>query len=224
NHGGYDMMILTARLYMKPLTYILIGHSRQDNEVVYLVLAIGSLLVVLLAWRRGRGAAADGKDKLRLPPGPWTLPVIGSMHHIVGALPHRAMRDLARRHGWPVMLLWLGEVPTLVVSSREAAREVMKTHDASFATRPLSSTMRVLTKGGRAGTSSSRPTAITGARCAASPSPSSSPRAASSPSAPSGRRRSPPCSGPSHPPGTAAPWSTCTRGCPRSWPTARCAS
>ncbi|XP_037441950.1 dolabradiene monooxygenase-like [Triticum dicoccoides] len=71
------------------------------------------------------------------------------MHHIVGALPHRAMRDLARRHGWPVMLLRLGEVPTLVVSSREAAREVMKTHDASFATRPLSSTVRVLTKGGR---------------------------------------------------------------------------
>ncbi|KAI4985123.1 hypothetical protein ZWY2020_017753 [Hordeum vulgare] len=119
------------------------------EEAVYLVLAIGSLLVVLLAWRRGMATAADGKNKLRLPPGPWTLPVIGSMHHIVGALPHRAMRDLARRHGWPVMLLRLGEVPTLVVSSREAAREVMKTHDASFATRPLSSTVRVLTMGGR---------------------------------------------------------------------------
>ncbi|VAH53952.1 unnamed protein product [Triticum turgidum subsp. durum] len=47
------------------------------------------------------------------------------------------------------MLLWLGEVPTLVVSSREGAREVMKTHDAAFATRPLNATMRVLTNGGR---------------------------------------------------------------------------
>jgi cytochrome P450 len=47
------------------------------------------------------------------------------------------------------MLLRLGEVPTLVVSSREAAREVMKTHDTVFATRPLSPTMRALTKGGR---------------------------------------------------------------------------
>ncbi|VAI93403.1 unnamed protein product [Triticum turgidum subsp. durum] len=118
------------------------------EDIVYLFLALGSLLVVLLT-RRGRRTSADGEDKLRLPPGPWTLPVIGSMHHIAGALPHRAMRDLARRHGWPVMLLRLGEVPTLVVSSREGAREVLKTHDAAFATRALSSTVRVLTNGGR---------------------------------------------------------------------------
>ncbi|VAI81179.1 unnamed protein product [Triticum turgidum subsp. durum] len=118
------------------------------EDAVYLVLALASLLVVLIT-RRWRRSPADGEGKLRLPPGPWTLPVIGSMHHIAGALPHQAMRDLARRHGWPVMLLRLGEVPTLVVSSREAAREVMKTHDAAFATRPLSSTVRVLTNGGR---------------------------------------------------------------------------
>uniref|UniRef100_M8CVT9 Cytochrome P450 71D6 n=1 Tax=Aegilops tauschii TaxID=37682 RepID=M8CVT9_AEGTA len=118
------------------------------EDVVYLVLALASLLVVLLA-RRWRRSSPDSEDKLRLPLGPWTLPVIGSMHHIAGALPHQAMRDLARRHGWPVMLLRLGEVPTLVGSSREGAREVMKTHDAAFATRPLSSTVRVLTNGGR---------------------------------------------------------------------------
>uniref|UniRef100_A0ACD5Z8L8 Uncharacterized protein n=1 Tax=Avena sativa TaxID=4498 RepID=A0ACD5Z8L8_AVESA len=120
----------------------------EDYVVIYLGLALASLLLLLV--RRIRSPAADGKNhELRLPPGPWTLPVIGSMHHIAGALPHRAMRDLARRHGWPVMLLRLGEVPTLVVSSREAALEVMKTHDTSFATRPLSSTVRVLTNGGR---------------------------------------------------------------------------
>ncbi|KAM0844190.1 hypothetical protein ACQ4PT_057215 [Festuca glaucescens] len=120
----------------------------EDYGVVYLGLALASLLL-LLARRIRSPAAANGKNQLRLPPGPWTLPVFGSMHHLAGQLPHRAMRDLARRHGWPVMLLRLGEVPTLVVSSREAAREVMKTHDTSFATRPLSSTVRVMTNGGR---------------------------------------------------------------------------
>ncbi|KAF7046996.1 hypothetical protein CFC21_055978 [Triticum aestivum] len=58
------------------------------------------------------------------------------------------MCELARRHG-PVMSLRLGEVPTLVVSSREGARELMKTQDLAFATRPLNATMRVLTDGGR---------------------------------------------------------------------------
>jgi hypothetical protein len=116
----------------------------DDHYYVYLGLALVSLLVVLAKRRRGR---ADGHG-LRLPPGPWQLPFIGSMHHLAGQLPHRAMRDLARRHG-PVMLLRIGEVPTLVISSREAAREVMKTHDTSFASRPLSATVRVLTNNGR---------------------------------------------------------------------------
>lgn len=72
-----------------------------------------------------------------LPPGPWTLPFLGSLHHVLRGLPHRTMRDLSRRHG-PLMFLRLGEVPTLVVSSAEAAELVMKTHDLAFASRPSS--------------------------------------------------------------------------------------
>uniref|UniRef100_A0A0E0ACC7 Cytochrome P450 n=1 Tax=Oryza glumipatula TaxID=40148 RepID=A0A0E0ACC7_9ORYZ len=116
------------------------------DDYFYLGLALASLLVVLFA--RHRRSAAHGDGGLRLPPGPWQLPVIGSLHHLAGKLPHRAMRDLARRHG-PVMMLRLGEVPTLVVSSRDAAREVMRTHDAAFASRPLSASVRAATKGGR---------------------------------------------------------------------------
>uniref|UniRef100_A0A453IFE3 Cytochrome P450 71D7 n=1 Tax=Aegilops tauschii subsp. strangulata TaxID=200361 RepID=A0A453IFE3_AEGTS len=114
----------------------------MQMEVVYLGVALVSLCAVLLSSRRRRRSAMNEL------PGPWQLPVIGSLHHLVGQLPHRAMRDLARRYG-PVLLLRLGEVPTLVVSSREGAREVTKTHDLAFATRPLSATARVLTNGGR---------------------------------------------------------------------------
>ena len=71
----------------------------------------------------------------RLPPGPWRLPVIGSMHHLVNVLPHRALRDLAAAHG-PLMMLRLGQTPLVVASSKETARAVLKTHDTNFATRP----------------------------------------------------------------------------------------
>ncbi|CAO2194309.1 unnamed protein product [Urochloa humidicola] len=75
---------------------------------------------------------ADGHR--RLPPSPPGLPLIGHLH-LLGSLPHRALRSLARAHG-PVMLLRLGRVPTVVASSAAAAEEAMKTRDLAFAGRP----------------------------------------------------------------------------------------
>ncbi|MCE3051609.1 hypothetical protein HAX54_050307, partial [Datura stramonium] len=32
----------------------------------------------------------------KLPPGPWKLPLLGSMLHMAGGLPHHVMKDLAK--------------------------------------------------------------------------------------------------------------------------------
>ncbi|KAF8687138.1 hypothetical protein HU200_042802 [Digitaria exilis] len=111
---------------------------QSSNHYIFLALIFLLPLLVIKLRRRNNN---HGKNP---PPGPWRLPVIGSLHHLVGALPHRAMRDLARRHG-PLMLLRLGELP---VVSPAAAREVMRTHDAAFASRPRTATIRELTRDG----------------------------------------------------------------------------
>ncbi|KAF8657464.1 hypothetical protein HU200_060025 [Digitaria exilis] len=46
------------------------------------------------------------------------------------------------------MLLKFGEVPVMVASSREAAKEILKTHDALLATRPQTTTFKILSKRG----------------------------------------------------------------------------
>lgn len=61
--------------------------------------------------------------------------MIGSAHRLVDKLPHRALRNLADVYG-PLMSLRVGQIPVVVVTSKEVAREVLKTHDAIFATRP----------------------------------------------------------------------------------------
>nr|ASW21049.1 cytochrome P450 CYP71D2 [Scutellaria baicalensis] len=72
-------------------------------------------------------------------PGPRKLPLIGDLHLLIGKnpLPHRIFRDLAVKHG-PLINLHLGELPWLIVSSVDVAKQVMRTHDIVFANRPPS--------------------------------------------------------------------------------------
>ncbi|PRQ17175.1 putative cytochrome P450 [Rosa chinensis] len=70
------------------------------------------------------------------PPSPPKLPIIGNLHQL-GLQPHRSLEALSQRCG-PLMLLHFGSVPVLVVSSSEAASEIMRTHDLNFSNRPKS--------------------------------------------------------------------------------------
>nr|XP_007137993.1 hypothetical protein PHAVU_009G172000g [Phaseolus vulgaris]ESW09987.1 hypothetical protein PHAVU_009G172000g [Phaseolus vulgaris] len=96
-----------------------------------------SLLFVLSNRRR--------KNKFNLPPSPPKLPIIGNLHQL-GTLPHRSFQALSRKYG-PLLLLQLGQTPTLLISSVDVAKEVSKTHDVAFSNKPQTTAVKTIMYG-----------------------------------------------------------------------------
>ena len=66
-----------------------------------------------------------------LPPGPRGLPIVGNLPFLHPEL-HTYFHSLAQKHG-PVFKLWLGAKLTIVITSSEAMRDILRTNDIIFA-------------------------------------------------------------------------------------------
>jgi hypothetical protein len=89
----------------------------------------------------------DDDDHPRLPPSPPALPVLGHLHYLVGSLPHVSLQGLAKKHGLDLMMLRLGAMPVLVVSSPRGAEAVLRTHDHVFSSRAHSLAAEIIMYG-----------------------------------------------------------------------------
>ncbi|KAK4383896.1 cytochrome [Sesamum angolense] len=115
--------------------------QQQMNEIIFHPFLFRVVVPLFMFWTITKWFYKPAANK-KLPPSPWKLPILGNLLQL-GLFPHRNLQSLAKKHG-PLMLLHIGTVPTLVVSSADVAREILKTHDLIFADRPQSSVGRRL--------------------------------------------------------------------------------
>ncbi|KAJ0087330.1 hypothetical protein Patl1_06872 [Pistacia atlantica] len=69
----------------------------------------------------------------KLPPGPFSLPVVGHLH-LLSPLIHHSFHKLSSRYG-PLIHLRIGSVNGIVASSPETAKELLKTNELTFSAR-----------------------------------------------------------------------------------------
>nr|WRK15531.1 geraniol 8-hydroxylase [Nepeta nervosa] len=98
----------------------------------FLTISILSLLTIITLFYAYLSFSTRGKN---LPPGPTPMPLIGNLH-LLGHHPHKSLARLAETYG-PIMLLRLGAINTVVVSSAAVAKEVLQKHDLAFSSRSI---------------------------------------------------------------------------------------
>ncbi|KAJ7976845.1 Cytochrome P450 family protein [Quillaja saponaria] len=109
----------------------------KDYFLLFLIWVVSTILVKALFSRN--------KTKVHRPPSPLALPIIGHLH-LLASIPHQALHKLSNRYG-PIIHLFLGSVPCIVVSSPEIAKECLQSHESSFSDRPQIAAVDYLTYG-----------------------------------------------------------------------------
>ncbi|WMV48409.1 hypothetical protein MTR67_041794, partial [Solanum verrucosum] len=82
-----------------------------------------------------QGGCTKISRNTNLPPGPLDLPIIGNLHQYDSVTPHIYFWKLSKKYG-KIFLLKFGSTPVVVIFSAKLAKEVMKTQDLAFCSRP----------------------------------------------------------------------------------------
>ncbi|XP_010543251.1 PREDICTED: cytochrome P450 93A2-like [Tarenaya hassleriana] len=110
----------------------------EPYDVVFILIAVFSVLWYIRLFTKAK--------RPPLPPGPPGLPIVGNLPFLQPEL-QKYFDALAGKYG-PIFKLRLGAKLAVVISSPEMAREVLKTHDVTFANHDVPIAARVNTYGG----------------------------------------------------------------------------
>lgn len=114
-----------------------VGGAVSDSVLVVSFLAAAVVLLLFTLVRHGR------TQQGRLPPSPMALPLLGHLHYLIRAPPHRAFDRIIARYG-PLVYLRLGpSTHCVAIGSADVARDFLK-FEGSIPERPLTAVTRTL--------------------------------------------------------------------------------
>ncbi|KAL8504025.1 hypothetical protein ACS0TY_022675 [Phlomoides rotata] len=105
----------------------------MSSIMMILLFSISLPIILIYLLNKYRKTAAEAAVP---PPGPPRLPLIGNLHQFATAsnLPIYLWQQ-SKKYG-PIMQMKIGSVPILVISSPKLAKQVLKTQDLAFCSRP----------------------------------------------------------------------------------------
>ncbi|CAH8273086.1 unnamed protein product [Arabidopsis lyrata] len=106
-------------------TFVTIQNRNGHFNIVLATIVISSVFWYIWVYTKSKRLFPP------IPPGPRGLPVVGNLPFLHPEL-HTYFHSLAQKHG-PVLKLWLGAKLTIVITSSEATREILRTNDVIFA-------------------------------------------------------------------------------------------
>ncbi|KAE9598870.1 hypothetical protein Lal_00022642 [Lupinus albus] len=111
-------------------------HSYIELFLIWLLSTILVRAILTRKWKKYVSA-----------PSPIALPIIGHLH-LISHLPHQSFHKLSIRYG-PIMQIFLGSMPCVIVSNPEIAKEFLKTHETSFSDRFVAEAVHYLSYGSK---------------------------------------------------------------------------
>lgn len=100
----------------------------EISSIVYVLLYAAAVAFISKIIKNRR------ESKRLIPPGPKPWPIIGNLN-LLGPIPHQSLHHLSQKYG-EIMRLKFGKFEVIVASSPEMAKQFLRVHDASFASRP----------------------------------------------------------------------------------------
>ncbi|KAF4346847.1 hypothetical protein G4B88_015468 [Cannabis sativa] len=131
-------------------------HNSLFKAKPFVIFAIAPLLIIILLltifFIKFKQLIPNNNHKQSLPPGPTPWPIFGSIPELLFNRPtYRWLHDLMNDFNTDIACIRLGTTTHLItVTSPEIARELLKKHDAIFASRPLTLATSLLSQGYKA--------------------------------------------------------------------------